>query len=317
MPYAIAAREQNVAGLQLWNHVGGDGRITFGAQTPDQDVGVRVVVGLGFGQLTPIDQRLHIRVVAAAKRHFRALKVVNPRVTRMHPMAVAAWVDQERCNGAVGLLLGRNGREPDDDVGFFDHALEHGRRVVCVGRVTFKQLPCRHHDLVRGLASATAPAHAIGNDAQHTAVMTLMGDEGDLILLVFTVTLVDASGRDEAKRFGHGNDCEGACSNARRVIAVKRVLSARLWHFRHAIRLRVLKALLHSATEILRSNAPDCALGVSGAGHDPLRAPLIHHCPQRRGSGRWAVSLPRQRRMVRGGVFLCFECALAPLDRLC
>lgn len=246
MPYAIAAGEQDVSRLQLGYHVGGDGRITLGAEAPDQNVGVRVVVGLRFGQFTPIDQRLHVRVVAATKCHSRALKMVNARVTCMHPVAVAAGVDEKRCNRAVGFLFCRDGREPDDDMGFFHHALEHGCRIIRIGRIAFEQLPRSHHDLVRSLAPATAPSHTVRNHTQHTAVVPLMGDQGNLILLIFTVTLVDAGGCDEAERFGHGNHCEGVCTNPRRLIQVKRLLSARLWHFCHPWPAPTLKPQLQS-----------------------------------------------------------------------
>ena len=168
---------------------------------------MRVVVGLCFGQFTAFDQRLHIRVVVGAKRQPRALKVVDARVARVHPVAIAPGVDQKRRDGAVGLLLRGNGGEPDYDVGFFHHALEHGHGVVGVGGVALEQLPRCHHDLVRGLAPPAAPAHAVGDHAQNAAVEPLVGDQSHLVLLVFPVPLVDAGGCDEAKRFGHAGDC--------------------------------------------------------------------------------------------------------------
>ena len=234
MPHPVTTGQQDIARLKLRNDMGRDGRVTFGAQAAHQDVGVGMVVGLGFRQLTPVDQRLHIGVVAGAKRQPGTLKVINARVARMDPVAVTPGVDQKRRDGAVGFLLCRDGGQPNDDVRLFDHVLEHCHRVVGVGRIALEQLARRHHDLVRRLAPAAAATHPVGDHTQHAAVVPLMGDQCHLVLLVFAVTLVDAGGGDEAKRFGHAADCGGAYANACRGKRAKRVLSARLWHFCHA-----------------------------------------------------------------------------------
>ena len=67
---------------------------------------MRVVVGLGFGQLAPVYQGLHIRVIAAAVDEPPALKVVDARIACVHPVAVTTGVDEEGSDGAVRLLLG-------------------------------------------------------------------------------------------------------------------------------------------------------------------------------------------------------------------
>jgi hypothetical protein len=74
--------------------------------------------------------------------------------------------------GAVRLLLGRDGRELDDQVRLLHHLLEHGRRVVVLRRVAVEQLPAGHHHLVGRLASAAASAHAVGR--RHRARSPLM-----------------------------------------------------------------------------------------------------------------------------------------------
>lgn len=133
MPHPIAAGQKHVARVQLVNHVHGDRRVALGTQAAHQNIGMRVGVGFGFGDLAAIHQRLHVGVVAGAVHHAAILEVVDARIARMRPVAVAPGIDEKRRNGAVRLLLGRDGRQADDDVGLMHHVLEHGRRVVAIG----------------------------------------------------------------------------------------------------------------------------------------------------------------------------------------
>ena len=90
------------------------------------------------------------------------------------------------------FLLCRDGRELDYCVGFFHQLFEHGCCIVCDGRVTLKQLLGSHHDLVGSLASTASPTHPVGHNAQHATCNAGVTKERHLILLVVTVTLVDA-----------------------------------------------------------------------------------------------------------------------------
>ena len=62
-----------------------------------------------------------------------AVEVVDARVAGVDPMALPGGIDEEGRQRAVRLLLGGDGRELDDDVGFLHHLLEHGRRIVVSG----------------------------------------------------------------------------------------------------------------------------------------------------------------------------------------
>src|SRR5256885_6594245 len=66
-----------------------------------------------------------------------------------------------------------------------------------------EQLARREHDLVGGLAPATAPAHAVGQHAQQAAVYIGVGHEHHLVLLVLPVTAMDACGGLESVRWLH------------------------------------------------------------------------------------------------------------------
>ncbi|MNU02796.1 hypothetical protein D3C72_2466100 [compost metagenome] len=57
--------------------MGGDGRVAFSAEATHQNVRVRMVVGLGFGQLAPVHESLDIGVVAGAEHHARTLEMVD------------------------------------------------------------------------------------------------------------------------------------------------------------------------------------------------------------------------------------------------
>lgn len=77
MPHAIAACQQHIARLQLGDQMHGHGRVAFRAQAAYEDVGVRVVAGLGLGQLAAIDQGLDIGMIRRAVEQPPALEVVN------------------------------------------------------------------------------------------------------------------------------------------------------------------------------------------------------------------------------------------------
>jgi hypothetical protein len=89
-------------------------------------------------------------------------------------------------------------------MGFLHNLRQSCHSIVSIRVVPFKQLFGSHHDLVGGLASTTAPAHAIGHDGKQTAIHTRMFEQGNLVLLVFAVTLMDASGRGKSVTDGHG-----------------------------------------------------------------------------------------------------------------
>ena len=155
---------------------------------------MRVHIGFIFGDFTFVNQRLNVGVVIGAANKLAAMKVVNPRIASMYPVTVARWIDQKSSHRAVRFHLGRNCSQLDDSMGFFNNLLQHYLGIVYVWRITFKQLLGCHHDLVRGLATAAAPTHAVRHDAQQATCHAMMTDQVDLILLVITVTLVDARG---------------------------------------------------------------------------------------------------------------------------
>ncbi len=204
MPHPVAAGHQRVAGHELRDGVDGHGWVALGAQAPHQDVGVRMGIGLGLGDLAAVHQRLDVGVVAGAVDELGAPEVVDARVARMRPVAVAAGMDEEGRHGAVGLLLRGNGRQADHDVRLFRHVPEHGDRVVAVRRIALEELARGHHDLVGRLAPPAAAAHAVGHHAEHAAVVPGMRDQRHLVLLVVAVAFVDTGRRSETKRFGHG-----------------------------------------------------------------------------------------------------------------
>jgi hypothetical protein len=102
----------------------------------------------------------------------------------------------------------------DDQVGFLHHLLEQGGRVVILGGVALEQLLGREHDLVGRLAPTAAPAHAVGHDPQHAAGHARVRQQGDLVLLVLPVALVDAGGCGESITFG-GHACCSRPANGR------------------------------------------------------------------------------------------------------
>ncbi|MPN27518.1 hypothetical protein SDC9_174952 [bioreactor metagenome] len=85
-----------------------------------------------------------------------------------------------------------------------DDVLEHRRAVVGFGRVALEQLLRGHQHLVRRLAPAAAPAHAICNNAKHAAVEPGVRQQCNPVLLVLPISLVDPGGGCQSKGFGHG-----------------------------------------------------------------------------------------------------------------
>ena len=76
---------------------------------------------------------------------------------------------------------------------FLHHMRQQGGRLIVVGRVALEQLARRHHHLIRRFAPTTAPAHAIGQHAEHAAIEALVRYQRYLILLILTVSFVDTS----------------------------------------------------------------------------------------------------------------------------
>ena len=121
----------------------------------------------------------------------------------MRPGAGALWTYQQGGNRAVWFLLTGNGNQLDDRVGVLQQLFQEFCGIVPVGRITRKQLARRQHDLFGRLATATAPAHAIGDNAEHTTRNPGMTDNQDLVLLIGAIALVEARGNGKSEAFGH------------------------------------------------------------------------------------------------------------------
>src|SRR6218665_2168102 len=276
MPDSVAASEQRIARLQLRNQMAGQRGIAVRAQAVYQDVRLRLIIGLLLGQFAPADQFLHIGMVGGAKRQFGPPEMVDARVARVYPVAVALRVDQKGRNRAVGLLLGRDRGQPDDDMGLLHDAREQVQRVVGIGRVALEQLPRCHHHLVGGFAPAAAPAHAIGDHRQHAALVPRVGDLCHLVLLMFPVTFVDGGGGGQSVGFAHADVVVGAghAQGSRRG-QDKDVLSTRLYHLLVSPCLRprletrfspTLRAADGATARAHRACGPGCADGAGGHG---------------------------------------------------
>ncbi len=81
--------------------------------------------------------------------------------------------------------------------------------LVASRLVAREELTRRHQHLVRGLAPAAAPAHAVGDDAEHAARRSRVVHDQDLILLVGAVPLVKTGGGCESKAWGRGRGGDG------------------------------------------------------------------------------------------------------------
>ncbi|MCY1229302.1 hypothetical protein D9M72_416640 [compost metagenome] len=204
MPQAVAAGHQQVARLQLGDVVRIDGRRRGRhAQATQQDVALRMDVGLGLADLAAIDQRLHVRMVARALDQRAVVEVIDARVACVDPGAVAFRVHQEGGQRAVRLLLARQRRELDHRVGVFEQLAQHDGGVVALGAVAGEELARGHEHLVGRLAPAAAPAHAVGDDAEHAARRAGVAHQQHLVLLVGAIPLVEAGGGGESKALGH------------------------------------------------------------------------------------------------------------------
>lgn len=64
-------------------------------------------VGLLFGNLTTVNQRLHVGMVHGAFDELAAVEVVNPRITSVGPVAITAGIDQK----AATVLCGSSSEE--------------------------------------------------------------------------------------------------------------------------------------------------------------------------------------------------------------
>ena len=129
--------------------------------------------------------------------------MVNARIAGVHPVAFAAGVDQEGGDGAVGLLLGRDGGELDHQVRFLADLLQQHRGVFVFGHVALEQLARREQHLVGRLAPAGAAAHAVRHHAEHAALNAGVREQSHLVLLVFAVALVQAGGAGESVTLVH------------------------------------------------------------------------------------------------------------------
>ena len=96
--------------------------------------------------------------------------VVDARVAGVRPITVTPGIDQESGDRAVRFFFGRDGGELDHHMGLPRDLHQHRRRVVRLWRITLEQLLRGHDDLVRRLAPAAAPAHAIGQNAEDAAI---------------------------------------------------------------------------------------------------------------------------------------------------
>ena len=101
------------------------------------------------------------------------------------------------------ILLGRQRRQLDDRVRFGGDLLQQGRGIVAGHGKALEQLARRQQHLIGGFAPARSPAHAIGHDAQHTAIVARVRKQGHLVLLVVAIALVQASGGGQTVAFGH------------------------------------------------------------------------------------------------------------------
>ena len=87
-------------------------------------------IGFLLGDLALVYERLNIRVVNGAVNQLAALEMVDTGITSVYPVAISRWIDEKRCHGAVGLLLGRYRCQLDDDMRFIDNLLEQRKRIV-------------------------------------------------------------------------------------------------------------------------------------------------------------------------------------------
>lgn len=121
----------------------------------------------------------------------------------MRPSAGTLWTYQQGGNRAVWFLLTGNGNQLDDRVSVLQQLFQESCGVVTVGRIPREQLARRQHDLFGRLATATAPAHAIGDNAEHATRCPGMTDDQDLVLLIGAIALVEARGNGESEAFNH------------------------------------------------------------------------------------------------------------------
>ena len=97
-----------------------DRRFALGSKAAHENVGLGVHTGLLFGDLSPIDQRLHVRMIRGSFDKLITPVVVNPGVAGMNPMAGAARIDQKSNHCAVRFFFGRNSGQLDDGVRFLN-----------------------------------------------------------------------------------------------------------------------------------------------------------------------------------------------------
>ena len=77
-------------------------------------------VGFFFRDLVFVDQGLNIGMIERSLDQFVAVVMIDSRIARMHPMALAAGIDEEGGYRAVRLLFGGYGSQLDDQMRFFD-----------------------------------------------------------------------------------------------------------------------------------------------------------------------------------------------------
>ena len=74
----------------------------------------------------------------------------------------------------------------------FADLAQGGGAVLAGGIVALEQLPRSQQNLIGSLSPARTTAHAVGHHAQYTTRYARVGQQCDLILLVFAIPLVDA-----------------------------------------------------------------------------------------------------------------------------
>jgi hypothetical protein len=113
----------------------------------------------------------------------------------VHEVAAIVGQHHKGRDGAVGLLLRCYGGKANDGVGILHNGAQHAYAVFLGGLKALEKLAGRQHDLIGCLSPAAAPAHAIGYHAENAALGIGVRHEQNLVLLVFSVTAMNAGGR--------------------------------------------------------------------------------------------------------------------------
>ena len=145
-------------------------------------------------QLAFIHQFLNVRVIFGSKLLTILAQVIDPRIAHVDDAGPAVRQQGKTRHRAVGLFFSGDRCQLDHQVRFPCDLRHRGLGVISHGVEAVEDLLGRQHDLVRGLAPATASAHAIGHHAHDASLHTGVLQETDLILLIGTVALMDGGG---------------------------------------------------------------------------------------------------------------------------